>query len=130
MKKYVKEYRLHIGDKGSFETADEQREAIHRNLAFSREVIERRIGKKVEHLAYPWGYGGEIAVEESRKAGFKSNWWGVLDRVKINVPGGDVFRITRLKDDYIFRLPGTGRHSLASVFGQKIIRRMVKRDIY
>ncbi len=130
MRKYVYEYRTRLGDKGSFESDGDQQKAIYDDLLNSRTVIESKLGKKVEHLAYPWGYAGAVAVEQSRSAGFKSNWWGVLDDIRCNTVGSDPFRIPRLKDDYIFRLPGSGRRSLASVFGQKIIRRFQKRDIY
>ena len=130
IKKYVHEYRSRLGDKGTFESEAEQQKAIYDNLLKSRSVIEAKIDKKVEHLAYPWGYAGTVAVEQSKLAGFKSNWWGVLDDIRINMVDSDPFRIPRLKDDYIFRLPGRGRHSLVSVFGQKIIRRFRKSDIY
>jgi hypothetical protein len=81
-------------------------------------------------VAFPWCIAGSMARELSRKAGYLTNFLGPLSGISLAQPGGDPFAIPRIKDDYLFRLPGKGRHSLASVFGHKLIRRMTKREIY
>lgn len=115
---------------GRFETPDEQRAAIREGLARARDMLRAQLGQDADHLAYPWSHGGTRSVELSRQVGYRTNFWGPLPQTRLNRPGQDPFFIARLKDDYLMRLPGRGRESLADVFLLKYRRRRARRDIY
>ena len=98
---------------------------MERELVESRAEIERRLpGHKCVHLCYPYGLGSEDGVRLSKQAGYVSNFWSRrLDRL-MNAPGDDPFYIGRIKHDFIRRLPGGPRVSLASLVVQKLVRRI------
>ncbi len=85
----------------------------------ARERIEDRLRKPVRHLGYPDYDGTAESVAVSRQTGYVSNFWGLVQGRGVNQPGDDSFHTARLLDDYIFRLPGRGRRSLASILADK-----------
>ncbi len=126
---FALEFRKKSGP-GHFETKAKRRDEIYHSLAESRKMLEEKLGKDVRHLAYPWGYGSRDALSLSVDAGYRSNFWGPLQQARIGAPGIDPYYIPRLKDDYLFRLPGKGRKPLMEVFGAKLARRAAGKDIY
>ncbi|TVQ99142.1 MAG: hypothetical protein EA399_08735 [Desulfovibrionales bacterium] len=113
-----------------YESVFDQRNAIYTSLKASRDVLEERLQKPVRHVAFPWCRVGKLARVLSQAAGYTTNFLGPIPGKPLVRPGCDPFSIPRIKDDYLFRLPGKGRHSLFRVFGRKLIRRMYKKDIY
>lgn len=108
---------------GTYETEPERREAIRSDLESSRKTIESRLGKSVCHFCYPWYDGCDLATDLAKETGYQTNFWGVLP------PGGggfSPFRIPRVPDHYIQRLPGMGRRSLGSVLYQHYLSRIRK----
>lgn len=100
-----------------------QASAIFCSLTQSKKILEERLNKPIQHLAYPFGRGSSLAQTLSRKAGFLTNFWGSLIGHPYNTKGTDPYRLARLKEDYIFRLPGIGRKSLREIFAIKLRRR-------
>jgi len=49
---------------------------------------------------------------------------------KINNPGDDSVSNSRIKNDFIFRLPGVGRKSLYSIYKYKIKRRLLGEKVF
>lgn len=113
-----------------YESDQDRQKAILTDLVDARQTLEEKLGRTVRHLCYPWGSGSELAVSLSRKAGYWSNFWVVHKDRNINRPGDYPFYVPRLKDDYILRLPGERRKSLAEVFLIKLCRRARKLNIY
>ena len=105
-----------------YETPREQEEAIYQELKESKEQIEARLHKSVAHLCYPWFMGSSISVEQSSRAGYKTNFWGRISGIRENVSGTDPYKIVRLEDRFVFRLPGEGRKSLKKLLTNKIKR--------
>lgn len=102
-----------------------------REVVAAREALERRLGASAaRHLCLPSGEGSEPAVRLARKCGHASMLWGHVPESGSNRPGSDPFRIGRLKHDYIARLPGSGRRSLAAVLAAKTVRRLHGRTGY
>lgn len=114
----------------SFETTRDQKKAILEGLVTSRELLAEKLSRAVTHLCLPWGTGSKLAVELSQEAGYESVFWVTNDQQNINRCGTSPFGITRLKDDFITRLPGKGRSALHEVFFRKLRRRADKIDIY
>ena len=113
---------------GRYESEAERRKGLLEELALSREIIQGAVpGARVRHLCYPYYQGSRLAMEISRTVGYKSNFWGVLDRRA----WGSAYRIPRLGDMYLWRLPGRGRVPLrtlllrhAQVHGPKLLARL------
>lgn len=126
--------KLRYLERGNWEDKCQQEDAILYDLKESKKIIEEKLNKPIEHLAYPWGIGSQISQELSQKAGYKTNFWGVLPGIPYNKKGSDPYKLARLKDDYIFRLKGTGRYSLFKIFKEKFKRRKKatseSKDIY
>ncbi len=112
-----------------FETALEQREAVAEGLRLARATIEDRLQREARYLCYPWGAGSAMADELSRESGYRGSF-AVAGGRNSNAPGDAPWDVPRLKDDYIFRLPGKGRWSLAAITLHKLRRRADKTHIY
>jgi peptidoglycan/xylan/chitin deacetylase (PgdA/CDA1 family) len=105
---------------GAWETEEEMRQEISSEIAECKKVIEQKIpGTTVDHFCFPWFVGSEVAVREAREAGYRALYWGMLGDERANRPGGDLMRISRLENIYIYRLPGKGRKSLSSLLWNK-----------
>lgn len=113
-------HRKAEGDRGRFEMAEEREEALFEELEGSKRQIEENLpGHRVRHFCYPWWSGSDRAVDLSKKAGYDTNFWGILPGRRTNRPGDDPYHIVRLLDDYLFRLPGDGRRSLVSILAER-----------
>jgi hypothetical protein len=94
-------------------------------------MIEERLpGHRVRHLCLPYTIGSAQAVRAAREVGYATCFWGVLPDRSSNRPGEDPYRCPRLKADYICRLPGRGRRSLAAVLTHKLRRRVSGLPVY
>lgn len=101
-----------------FETAEEQRNAILKDLRQSKAAIEARLpDSRVRHFCFPWYRGSALAVKLSHEAGYVSNAWGSLLPRFVNPAEFRPVPIPRLPPKYIYRLPGVGRRSLWRLFG-------------
>jgi hypothetical protein len=106
---------------GEFENHNEQAQTIWQDLQQAKQMIEARLpGKAVDQLCYPWFLGSDLAVEQSRRAGYRVNYWGIVPQRQSNRAGDDLFYAPRIEDHYIYRLPGEGRKSLKEILHTKI----------
>lgn len=120
----VKEYRNATEDSGHFETEEEQAGNLYEDLIGSKKKIEEKLeGKVVNHLCYPWWVGSDLSATLSKKAGYLTNFLGMIpERRTTNRIGDDPYRIGRLLgDEFIYRLPGEGRKSLPEVIEEKFL---------
>ena len=117
-------------DSLKYESLQEKEAQMLRDLVKAKNTLSERLNKPIEHLCYPWGTGSDLAVSLSKKAGYSSNFWVNIDQRNTNKKGDDPYYIPRIKDDYLFRLPGKGRKSLGQIFKEKLHRRFRKTDIY
>jgi peptidoglycan/xylan/chitin deacetylase (PgdA/CDA1 family) len=113
-----------------FETGEEMRGAIRDDLIQTRETMEEKLGRPVRHFCYPWGAGSRLTVRLSREVGYSGNFWIAHSGRNTNRLGDSPFYIPRVKDDYIFRLPGKGRKSMGAIAAWKATRRLKKMHIY
>jgi peptidoglycan/xylan/chitin deacetylase (PgdA/CDA1 family) len=113
-----------------YESRAVQSEKILEDLSKGRSVLEERLNKAVTHLCYPEGAGSALAVSLSEEAGYRSNFWVVRRDRRTNKQGDSPYAISRLKDDYILRLPGRGRQPLLEIFKKKLNRRVNTLDFY
>jgi Polysaccharide deacetylase len=127
----VEDWSARNGRRGALEDAGATRRAMVEDLRRARPLIEERLkGHEVRHLCLPYTIGSTDAVDAARGAGYRSCFWGVLPDRRTNRPGQDPYRCPRLKANYIFRLPGRGRRSLAAIVSRKLTRRLSGRPVY
>jgi hypothetical protein len=106
-----------------YETAEDISIAMSQAVEESKRIIESRLpGHAVNGFCCPFGIGGSAAVTAVASAGYDIMYWGV------KVPAGAVaitgmIDTTRVKDDFILRLPGKGRRSLFNTLAGKALRR-------
>ncbi len=106
-----------------FESEDARLESVRFCLSESKRLLEERLGTQVRHLCLPFGIGGETVLNAAEETGYGAMYWGVSapDYAENRaVPKA----VTRLKDDYLFRLPGDGRWPLSKIFAAKLKRRL------
>ena len=104
-----------------FESRAMQAQTIWQDLYLAKQMIEARLpGKQVDQLCYPWFMGSEIAVEQSRRAGYRVNYWGLVPQYKTTQAGQNLFYVPRIEDHYLYRLPGAGRKSLKEILRTKL----------
>lgn len=101
--------------------ADEMRADL--GLARARLREELRDPAAGRTSCIPFTLGGETAVRVARELGIEAMFWGVSSRQRISRPGSDPLRLVRLKNDFVWRLPGDGRRSLGSIYANKVGRR-------
>ena len=105
-------------------------EELRLDLKKSQELIKKKVDNKSgNHLCLPWNLGNESTIEIAKKLNFQSCHWGVLNK-KSNKPGDNPFYITRIKSDFIWRLPGKDRQSLLKIYKYKVLRRINKEPVY
>lgn len=104
-----------------FETPASQAQQIWQDLYLAKQIIETRLpGKQADQLCYPWFLGSKIAVEQSRRAGYRVNYWGFVPQYKTNRAGQDLFYVPRIEEHYLYRLPGAGRKRLKEILQTKV----------
>jgi hypothetical protein len=116
LEKLIADYKRSRPVIEKYETPEERNKAIFDELIASKEAIESRLpGRRVSHLCYPWFEGANFAVEESKKAGFAMNYFGQVEDRAGNRPGDDPFRVVRMDEIYLQRLPGKGRQHIGNI---------------
>jgi len=89
------------------------------DLALAREIIAARLGRPVEHLAFPMYQGTEDAIQTGTELGYRGFWWGTLSGRRGNQAGDPLTHIPRISAEYIQRLPGRNRLSRTELFRRR-----------
>jgi len=126
----TQKYRSTHGLRGRRATPRERDAEVLDNFKQSKRLIDERLNKEVRHFCYPYGVGSPVAVSMAKEAGYATNFWTTLKNRRTNLPGDDPFYCTRVKNDFIFRLPGEGRKSLRDIFTLKLQRRVRGEAVY
>ncbi|MBN2412333.1 polysaccharide deacetylase family protein [candidate division KSB1 bacterium] len=100
--------------------------SMEEDFRLSREIIEQKLKKKVFHLAFPKFFGNDEAIKIGRQTGYEGFWWGVLPKRPCNEWGQSPTHIVRLEAQFIRRLPGAGRVSLASILTKRYAGSVVR----
>jgi len=107
-------------DHGRYETLEERDAALLDELINSKVMIEEKLtGREVTHLCYPWYKGEHFAINASKKAGYKVNYFGIIKGKSTNRPGNDPYKVVRVENLFLERLPGNGRKTLRDLFIKK-----------
>jgi peptidoglycan/xylan/chitin deacetylase (PgdA/CDA1 family) len=93
------------------------------DLARSRQELERHLpGVKVDQLAFPMYLGTPAAVQTARDSAFRACYWGLIPGRPVNRRGDSPFYVSRLSDEFLRRLPGTGRITIREMFRARLFR--------
>lgn len=104
---------------------------IENDILTASSLIKEKIGEHSgDHFCLPYTLGSELTINLLKKNNIKTCFWGILKEKKNNMPGDDPYFNCRIKNDFIFRLPGEGRKSLFKIYFDKIIRRFKGNPIY
>lgn len=104
---------------------------VREDLHLARKLIQEKISSKAgNHLCLPWTIGNSETIQICKEIGINSCFWGVLENTKINKAGDDPYFISRLKNDFIYRLPGKGRKSFFSIYKYKLKRRFSGEKVF
>lgn len=135
-KSWGKRLKKKLNQKGFLEnlkrqTIPEVRDSIRKDLSLARSLIHNKVSRQAgNHLCLPYSVGSAIAIEEAKKVGFQSCFWGIKKDKKSNRVGDDYFEVVRIKNDFIWRLPGTNRKSLLSIYTKKLKRRFSSQQVF
>ncbi len=111
-------------------TQKEVENEIENDFKLSSEIIKDKINKNAgSHLCLPWTVGSDIAISLAKKTNYKSVFWGATKK-KTNKAGDDLLNNCRIKNDFIYRLPGRKRKSILSIYSSKITRRIKDEPVY
>lgn len=99
--------------KGRAETPAERDAAIREDLAAARETLNARLRTHtVRHLCFPWTIAGAAAEAIAAEVGYESAYADTLGALHAPQRGGNPYRLMRLKNKFIFNLPGKTRRSM------------------
>ena len=122
---FASRHRQLNGECGVFNSLEETKAEILHSLVSSKALIEEHLpGTAANHLCYPYGAFSELSTELSKSVGYQTNFCTTLPDRWTNRQGDNPYRCVRLKNDYIFRLPGKGRRPLSTILMRKLQRRM------
>jgi hypothetical protein len=82
------------------------------DLRRAKQALENRLGKTVQHMAFPQYDGTESAIHIACDVGYQGLWWGVLPGRPLNRPKGPPDHIVRISGEFVRRMPGDGRAKL------------------
>lgn len=85
------------------------------DLKRAKQVLEERLNKQVQHLAFPMYEGTQEAIRLALACGYGSCWWGTVPRRPLNGPVASRHQMVRLDAQWLRRLPGANRRTLISV---------------
>lgn len=90
----------------------------------ARQMLQDRLGCATDTICLPFGEGTPEMAALAMKQGCKAIFWTTLPGLQANRPGADLARFVRIKNDFLRRLPGSGRRSVLGVYGAKVTRRL------
>lgn len=93
--------------------------SVKEDLARAKAELESRLDKRVTHLAFPMYTGTDAAIRDGKTIGYDTFWWGTLPGRRANRPSDPKTHRVRLSAEFIRRLPGEGRVSLANILSHR-----------
>ena len=138
--RFVETYRREHTLRESFETEEQQAQAIRGSLIQSKQRIEEHLpNHTVRHLCYPWHRYSGLATCQAREAGYVTSFidinphklfpvWNdpyIVQKVlPISEYGDDPYQITRIdaRDNTVLSLPGKGRITYTQRFASRLLR--------
>ena len=126
----VRTYRANNVDEDVYETEEQQAARIRREVELSKSIIEKKLpGKEVTAFAYPFYEHGKMVAEMLKEYGYRLIFGGLNKDVPM-AEDSTCFFLRRVTGDFVMRLPGEGRSSLARILLTKARRKLRKVSVY
>lgn len=108
-------------NRGHYETAEELEAALHREFRDSKAELERSLpGKSIRHFAYPWFAGSAQADRIAAESGYRTVFGGPDMKTAVCAEDPRLVRVQRIGEEYLWRLPGSGRRSFGAVWQSRL----------
>lgn len=104
---------------GTFENQTQAESEVVREFSASKALLESRLeGKSIKHFCYPWFQGSTRSDELAGQCGYHTVHYGFSKPAlpKVSSDDSGIVQIKRISEDFLFRLPGTGRKSLLAIW--------------
>jgi peptidoglycan/xylan/chitin deacetylase (PgdA/CDA1 family) len=93
--------------------------SIEDDFRLAKSIIEKRLDKRVNHLAFPRFNGTDEALEAAERCGYRACWWGTLPGQPDNRSKSSPWHVVRLSGEFLRRLPGDERVPLADILAAR-----------
>ena len=100
--------------------------SMEEDFRLAKETLERRLAKTIHHLAFPKFNGTDEALDIGKAIGYQGFWWGMLPHRRDNRPGDSPTHKVRISGEFLRRLPGEGRESLASILSARYTKNVYR----
>ena len=111
------------------ETLEAHGRRIDGELILSKQILEDKLGKKIEGFAFPHHSQGETAIRLLKKNGYTLVFGGLSKDRGFSDPESGHYFINRVSGDFLYRLPGKGRQSLSRIYMRKLFARFASRGL-
>ncbi|MFQ5420781.1 MAG: polysaccharide deacetylase family protein, partial [Anaerolineae bacterium] len=95
-------------------------ELLASEFDLSQQLFLEKLGRKAEHLAFPWMLGSTQSLKLASERGIKVFFGVGLDFGRVRKLSGQFRAFGRIKGDWLRFLPGRGRLKLSEVLPDKI----------
>jgi len=119
-RKALREFTAHFqsGQKsnGEFESREAHRIRIKNEVDLSKKKLEEKLEKnEVSAFACPRHAMGQVFLRQIDESSYHFLFGGLLSPEQEEIKNLNVQFINRVDEDFLFRLPGTGRHSFLKI---------------
>lgn len=95
---------------GYYESHPQRDRSIMEELVLSRGLLNERLGgSTVRHICFPWTIAGQATEAALKKIGYETAIANRPFGLRAVQVGDNPYRLMRLKNNFIFSLPGAGR---------------------
>ena len=125
LKKAVRSFLREKSSRYEYETREEQRDRVRKEMELSKKVIEKELqGKRVISFAYPYFERSETIDRLLKECGYRFIFGGLERGSVFNSNNFEFHFFRRINGDFIQRLPGQGKVSLCRLLFLKLSRRL------
>ena len=108
--KYITNYKNNLKNKGYYESYEERKKRIENELQESKNIIQKKLDKKVNFICWPGGGYDKVVLEIAKKTGYKA--WTLSSSNDIsfrNLPINNAKNIKRIGTSSSIKIKGYGK---------------------
>jgi len=105
---------------GSYESESSINKSIMKELEDSRKAIESHLQKEVTHFCFPWFKASGASACAAYQCGYHAIHLGATAGYRTPGESGVPVQVTRVQEEYLYNLPGNGRHPMYRTWMNKL----------